>query len=298
MCGCIVLTCGTMSPDPVLVWDWEHGFVVDADTGEVVDQIYVASYIDGFDKRSTSDLVDRIHYAKFREMPVKLSFGEKGVYRAVANYLRTNGVELDYGEQLLLARVVKSMCSSTNGSSYRSVAVAVAYTFLKMRNVFRSLESICRDMDAMYSDCVKASRFVLKLSSIMGKVSRVKRIASIVESYPDRAVSRVAQILMNSVDPDDIPYASPRVLAGAFLYLASIIVSGNYSPLYGENGLAKKIGVAPQSVSRVAKKLTQVMGIDIARDQMNTVVRMKISSKLCREIEKLGISMNSVVVCV
>jgi hypothetical protein len=285
-------------PDPVLVWDWEHGFVINADTGEVVDQIYVASYIDGFDKRSTSDLVDRVHYAKFREMSIKLSSGERGVYRDVASYLRMNGIELDHGEQLLLARVVKSMCSSTNGSSYRSVAVAIAYTFLKMKRVFRSLESICRDMDVKYSDCTKASRFVLRLSTVVGKISRVKHIASIVESYPDRAVSRVAQILMNSVDPDDIPYASPRVLAGVFLYLANIIVSGNYVPLYGENGLAKKIGVAPQSVSRVAKKLTQVMGIDIARDQMGTVVRMKISSKLCREIEKLGIPVNSVVVCV
>jgi hypothetical protein len=84
------------------IYDYRSGLVIDPETGEVVDQIYYASPVDGFARSRAEDVAERVHYEKFFDLlPKDVWF----VFKNACVFLKKRGVAID--EKMLVSSLEK-----------------------------------------------------------------------------------------------------------------------------------------------------------------------------------------------
>jgi Transcription initiation factor TFIIIB, Brf1 subunit/Transcription initiation factor TFIIB len=282
-------------PEPVLVWDYERGTVVDARTGEVVDAIYVASYVDGFGRSSNKDFSDRVHYGVVEKyMFVDMEKDQKRAYALVKQYLASAGIHLGYPELLQLAKAIKllwrdALVFRSSARRVSAVAPAVAFAFIVSRGGYRQLKKICEEMGIDSGGCREAGKLVVKAMKVFG-TDFGDALAAAVLSYPDAEVAKVALTLSKYAKTSGCGIHS---LAAALIYVASLLL-GREAYICGENGVAKHFGAAPISVRLVVKQ--RMPFVRIRRSASGAVEAVELAKEVCREVAKVA-RLSEKVVC-
>lgn len=200
----------------VLVWDYKNGVVVDDETGEVVDQIYVASPVDGF----RGEYLDRLHYSVFLRGPVPR--GVRRVVEFAVRLLREAGIYVDGGVYNGLVEVASQVVRNSR-LDYRHVA-ATAVTVIYLYGVYMSrpqLTVLASKLWRRYS--VKGFRF-FSLGVRSGSLQKIDaRVSSFIESICSciRAEHLIAAARIVAAYLDRVVVPSSR--AALAVYLAAKI---------------------------------------------------------------------------
>ena len=270
-----------MADDPLLVWDWKNGFVVNASTGEVVDQIYVLSESSGFNVRGFDKLYEFEHYYPLLGKPVPLSKGPRRVYGKAKEFIESLGIHVD---PLLLIRIV---LSAREHSKYvNDLLPAVTHIYLRLSGKFMGVSEICKHFNIDSDSCNHANNIVLKLST-MFKYDRKSVIAQLIDKYSNHAVITVAKILLSHARIDGI---SSKCVAASLVWLSSQIVGEEAS----QKSVAKLYNVHPFYMPINIQKIFDCIRIE--KSKAGVVMKIYLPKKLCEEISKIA-ALSPKVVC-
>jgi hypothetical protein len=168
-----------------LVYDYERGVVVNAETGEVVDEIYVASPVDGVGRSSVLEYTDRVHYAAFFErLPEDLWFA----FQHALHFLKSRGISSI--DSSALARAVRfawrELCwrQLERPEKQRTAGAVASWVYMRLLGLYASAEELCRDFGLSRKACINAKKAIRNATAVF-KADRRKVIASLVSRYPD-----------------------------------------------------------------------------------------------------------------
>jgi hypothetical protein len=261
-----------VADDPLLVWDWKNGFVINASTGEVVDQIYVLSEASGFNVRDFGKLYEFEHYYPLLGKPVPLSKGLRRVYGYAKEFIESLGIHVD---PLLLIRIIRTACGY---SRYVDVLLpAVTHIYLRISGKFMDISNICKQFKIDDDTCSHASNLTLKLTAIF-KYDRKATITQLISKYSKPAVVSIAMLLLK---PAIIDGTSSKCVAASLVWLSSQIVGEEAS----QKSVANLYSMHPSRIPvTVAKMLNSVK---IVKTKAGVVAEIVLPKKICEEISKI-----------
>jgi hypothetical protein len=261
-----------VADDPQLVWDWKNGFVINASTGEVVDQIYVLSEASGFNVRDFDKLCEFEHYYPLLGKPVPLSKGLRRVYGKAKEFIESLGIHVD---PLLLIRIIRTACEY---SRYVDVLLpAVTHIYLRISGKFMDISEICKQFKIDDDTCSHASNLTLKLTAVF-KSDRKATITQLISKYSNPTVTSIALILLKHAKIDGI---SSKIIAASLVWLSSQIVG---EEAY-QKTVAKLYNVHPFYVPVGVTKMFS--NIIIEKSKAGVVMKIYLPKKLCEEISKI-----------
>jgi len=300
-----------------LVWDYKNGFVVDAETGEVVDTIYVASPVDGLegDEREEREHYALLKQARFEAVDVvaeqirklkltptwretyaymKLHSDDRKsekklleVFRLALAFL-TKFRSISEAEKDLVERIARDAFSLCSGCrvKLRAVAFATAYVAGKLLKVALPRNDMAKFFGLGAVDVDRALWLARELS-VKYKCDRVGVVVSEIEKaaselgYPE--LGAVAKVLLSRCR-DVLSGKSSKSMAAALLYIASTLLD---KPVYVPR-IARAVGVSDHNTRLLAKAIANHLGVEIKRSRAGAVASIAAPAELCREIEKIA----------
>jgi hypothetical protein len=262
-----------VADDPLLVWDYRNGYVVNAQTGEVVDQIYVHDEVAGFNVRDTGKYFEFSHFYPLLGRPVPLSRGLRRVYGKAKEFIESLGVHVD---PLLLIRII--LTAHEHSRYINDLLPAVIHIYLRLSGKFIEVSEICKHFNIDSDSCNHANNIVLKLSA-MFKYDRKTTIVQLIDKYSNSVVATVAKILLSQAKIDGI---SSKIIAASLIWLSSQIVG---EEAY-QKTVAKLYNVHPFYVPvGVTKMFSDIV---IEKSKAGVVMKIYLPKKLCEEISKIA----------
>jgi hypothetical protein len=271
-----------MADDPQLIWDWKNGFIVNASTGEVVDQIYVLSESSGFNVRDFDKLYEFEHYYPLLGKPVPLSKGLRRVYGYAKEFIESLGIHVD---PLLLIRII--LTAHEHSKYINDLLPAVIHIYLRLSGKFIDINEICRHFYIDNSACSHASNIVLKLSTVF-KYDRRSNIVQLIDRYSNYVVTTVAKILLQHAKIDGI---STKCVVASLVWLSSQIV--------GEEATQKSVAsIYNMHPFYIPVTITRILNsVKVKKTKAGVVERIILPIKLCEEISKIA-KLSNKVTCV
>jgi hypothetical protein len=271
-----------VADDPQLVWDWKNGFVVNASTGEVVDQIYVLSEASGFNVRDFDKLCEFEHYYPLLGKPVPLSKGLRRVYGKAKEFIESLGIHVD---PLLLIRIIRTACEY---SRYVDVLLpAVTHIYLRISGKFMDISEICKQFKIDNDTCSHAGNLVLKLSTVF-KYNRISAIVQLINKYSNPVVTSVASILLKHARIDGM---SSKNIVASLVWLASQVVGEEAS----QKSVANLYNMHPFYIPVTVTKMLN--NVKIVKTKAGVVAEIVLPKKICEEISKIA-TLSPKVTCV
>jgi len=274
-----------------LIYDYKNGFVIDSETGEVVDQIYVASPTDGMARSSSSDIVDRYHY--------------EGVIRVPNNkYVRKAYI---FCRKLLSAFALQDVVSNEELNKtieyvldvYRryamnikidAAAAAAVYLYtMKFLGKAIDIDEICQYIE---SPCKTVRYIILRISRDI-KIDRRNIIALEILSFTRHPeIVSVAMALLRHAKTDG---KRSKTVAAALLYTAAIILDKDGRDI-SQNTIAEHFNISFIAMRKPV--LESILPVKIYRfGQGGAVDRIEVPSSICVDIERIA-KLSSKVVCI
>ena len=300
-----------------LVWDYKNGFVVDAETGEVVDTIYVASPVDGLegDEREEREHYALLKQARFEAVDVvaeqirklkltptwretyaymKLHSDDRKsekklleVFRLALAFL-TKFRSISEAEKDLVERIARDAFSLCTGCRVKlhAVAFATSYVAGKLLKIALPRNDMAKFFGLGAVDVDRALWLARELSAKY-KCDRVGVVVSEIEKaaselgYPE--LGAVAKVLLSRCR-DVLSGKSSKSMAAALLYIASTLLD---KPVYVPR-IARAVGVSDHNTRLLAKAIANHLGVEIKRSRAGAVASIAAPAELCREIEKIA----------
>jgi hypothetical protein len=271
-----------VADDPQLVWDWKNGFVINASTGEVVDQIYVLSEASGFNVRDFDKLCEFEHYYPLLGKPVPLSKGLRRVYGKAKEFIESLGIHVD---PLLLIRIILS--AHEHSRYINDLLPAVIHTYLRISGKFIDVSEICKHLNIDDDTCSHAYNIVLKLTSLY-KYDRKSTIAQLISKYSNPVVVSIAMLLLKHARIDG---TSSKCVAASLVWLSSQIAGEEASQKSIANLYNMHPFYIPVTITRILNS------VKVKKTKAGVVERIILPIKLCEEISKIA-KLSTKVACV
>lgn len=262
-----------MADEQPLVWDYKNGFIVNSETGEVVDQIYVLSETSGFSVRGADKYFEFSHFYPLLGKPVQLSRGLRRVYGKARGFIESLGARVD---PLLLIRII--LAAHEHSRYVNDLLPAVAHIYLKMCGKFIDVSEICKQFNIDDGTCGRAGNIVFKLSAIY-KSDRKSTVAQLISKYSSPLAASVAMVLLPRAKIGGI---SSKCAAASLVWLASQAVGEEAS----QKSVANFYGVHPSRIPAGVRKIFN--NVNIEKSRAGVVTRIVLPRRLCEEISKIA----------
>jgi len=278
-----------------LIYDYKNGYVIDGETGEVVDEIYVADPADGFRKSSLESYGERIHYAKMISIPDDRRAREIYIYcRKILSTLNITAVNSD-----ALNKIIRSVLDIYRRyfSNIYVDAVAAAAAYLYMKSVYEKIIPV-EDLCIYISNCKHAKFLILRASESI-KIDRYNIVAMEILSFSSKTKPEVISTAMALLRHARIDGKKARTAAAVILYIASILLDKDGRDI-SQNMIAEHFNISTNSLHyRSLEKYIE--GLKIYRYSITApggaVEKVEIPSHICRDIERIA-KLSNKVVCI
>ena len=285
-----------------LVWDYRTGDVINAETGEVVDRIYVASPTDGVERKV--ELRERVHCSaltrfRFRVTdPTALQLRKLGLNRGAAStpILRGNENKLYRAYKLVIAYLSQLKRLSRNDYDViegvvRDAAEASKYCRVKEKELVVAAASIVVSARVMgiHVDAVKVSKdlginpndvlHALRKLSVKYRVSRygliVNEVRKIANTLGEPSLAYIAEVLLSKLGTLAKPVKS---VAAGLTYVAAL--------LGGKEGITQDRvadieGISTMTVRQAYQYIVKRLGIKIVRTKAFVIQRITVPREVC-----------------
>jgi len=288
-----------------LVWDYRTGDVINAETGEVVDRIYVASPTDGVERKV--ELRERIHCSaltrfRFRVTdPIALQLRKLGLNRGAAStpILRGNENKLYRAYKLVIGYL--SQIKVLSRSDYdllekvvRDAAEASKYCRVKEKELVVAATAIVTAARVMgiHVDAVKVSKdlginpnevlHALRKLSVKYRVSRyglvISELRKVASALGEPSISYIAEVLLSKLGTLAKPVKS---VAAGLTYVAALL--GGKEGITQER-IANAEGISTMTVRQAYQYIVKRLGIRIERTKAFVIQRIYLPSGICDEL--------------
>ena len=268
-----------------LVWDYRNGYVIDADSGEVIGEIMVADRSMSFE----NDLEDEerfVHYKVLRSY-IDLTIHQRHTWGKVWSYLRSRNYDVD---PVLLAKIVKQIYKSKRSASPDVKVVSATILSLRMSGYNVDIKQVCQEFELNEEECnqvYEVLREVFKDGMSIPAENRYTKILSLIDQYPDKEVTSLAVRLLKYAKIDGKSSAS---VASTLIYIAGLLIDKNITM----KSVAEFYKVSEASIRNNYKG--RLLPITVRLTNANVAEVIYVPKKICRDLEDFKLS--SKVICV
>jgi len=276
----------SIKPDTELVWDYKNGYIIDADSGEVVGEIMVADPTMSFENELEDELKFN-HYEILRQY-VDLTPNQRRTWGKAWLYIKSHGYDVD---PYILAKIVKQIYESKRSASPKTKTVSATILALRISGYSTNIEQICRELELDEEECRQVYdvlREVYKDGVPIPTENRYIKISSLIQRFPDKEVATVAQKLLKYAKIDGKPSTS---VASTLIYVASLLLS---KPDITMKRVAEFYNVNEVSIRNNYRG--KVLPISVTQTRAGVVTEIRIPNKICRDLENFRLSPK--VVCI
>ena len=285
-----------------LVWDYRTGDVINAETGEVIDRIYVASPTDGFE-RGDLELRERIHCSaltrfRFRVTdPTALQLRKLGLGRSANNsLLKGNENRLYRAYKIVVGYLSQLKRLSRNDYDViegvvRDAAEASKYCRVKEKELVIAAAAIvmAARLSGIHVDAVKVSKdlginpnevlHALRKLSVKYRVSRyglvISELRKVASALGEPSISYIAEVLLSKLGTLAKPVKS---VAAGLTYVAALL--GGKEGITQER-IANAEGISTMTVRQAYQYIVKRLGIRIERIKAFVIQRITVPREVC-----------------
>ena len=269
----------SIKPDTELVWDYKNGYIIDADSGEVVGEIMVADPTMSFENELEDELKFN-HYKVLRQY-VDLTPNQRRTWGKAWLYIKSRGYDVD---PYILAKIVKQIYESKRNASPKTKTVSATILALRISGYSINIEQICRELEVDEKECnqvYNVLREVYKDGVPIPTENRYAKILNLVNQFPDKEVTTVAQKLLKYAKIDGKPSTS---VASTLIYIAGLLLGKDITM----KRVAEFYNVSEISIRNNYKG--KVLPITVTQTRAGVVTEIRIPSSICRELEDFRLS--------
>jgi transcription initiation factor TFIIIB Brf1 subunit/transcription initiation factor TFIIB len=262
-----------------LVWDYKNGYIIDADSGEVVGEIMVADPTMSFENELEDELKFN-HYKVLRQY-VDLTPNQRRTWGKAWLYIKSRGYNVD---PYILAKIVKQIYESKRKASPKTKTASATILALRISGYSINIEQICRELELDEKECNQVYdvlREMRKDGVPIPTENRYAKILNLVNQFPDKEVTTVAQKLLKYAKIDGKPSTS---VASTLIYVASLLLGKDITM----KRVAEFYNVSEVSIRNNYKG--KVLPISVTQTRAGVVTEIRIPSSICRELEDFRLS--------
>ena len=284
-----------------LVWDYRTGDVINAETGEVVDRIYVASPTDGVERKV--ELRERVHCSaltrfRFRVTdPTALQLRKLGRVKGTPSLLRGNEDKLyrayrlviNYLSQLknlsrndydIIEKVVRDAAEASRYARHKELVIAATAIVMSARllGMYVNVLDVAKDLSINPDEVLST----LRKLSVKYKVSRyaliVNEVRKIANTLGEPSLAYIAEVLLGRLDT--LPSKPARSIAAGLVYTAALLRGKEVT----QDRIADITGISTMSVRQAYQYIVKKLNIKLERSKAFVLQRVYLPSDICDEL--------------